>query len=131
MDQDWEIASISRDVVAANGGMVTVEWTLNQVPDREWFQFLVFSGEAKSGSLTFLMSDPTLSGRKLRFTVPNDDLAAAVRWIEKSIGMANQKFDAQVLSKRRREDEARQAAAAAAEQQLREARERLEKLDEG
>lgn len=131
MDQSWKIAPVGRDVAAASGGMVTVEWTLNQVPDKDWFQFVIFSGETKSGSLTFVMSDPTLSGKKLRFTVPNDDMESAVRWVEKSIEAANQKFDAQVLSKRRREAEAQQAAATAEEQQLREARERLNKLDKG
>jgi hypothetical protein len=89
---------------------------LNQVPDRDWFQFVVFSGESKSGSFTFIRSEPTLSGKRLQFTV------RTTTWQTPSGG---------VLSKRRREAEAQQASAAAAKEQLREAREQLNKLDEG
>lgn len=128
MEQDWEIKATGRDVIAADQNTIVLEWTLNQTPDPEWMQFLIASGAPKSGSLTFVMSDPKLVGNKLRMVAEDRDLEPAVGWVEKSIPIANQKFESQVLARRRREDAQRREQEEAKEARLREARARLQDL---
>lgn len=128
MKEDWHIKSTSRDVVAEHSGELVLEWTLNQTPEPNWIQFLITSGVPKSGSMAFIASEPRLVGNLLRVNVSAGDLEGAVTWVEQSIPIANQKFEAQVLVKRRREEAQRQEQQAAQEARLQEARARLDRL---
>lgn len=78
--------------------------------------------------MTFIGHDPRLFGDRFRMVIEDRDLEAAVRWVEQSIPIANQKFELQVLAKRRREDEHRQQQEAAKEARLQDARARLDRL---
>lgn len=125
MQADWEITASSPDVVEQQGSMLVLEWTLNRRPDPEWTQFLAYSGAPKSGSLTFITHDPKVVGNKLRLVIEDRDIEAAARYVEQSIPLANQKFESQVMARRRREDEQRQQTDAAATARLDQARDRL------
>jgi hypothetical protein len=128
MEPDWEIKATGRDVIGGDQSSIVLEWTLNRNPDPEWLQFLIASGVSKAGSMTFISHDPKLLGNRLRMVMEDRDLEAAVRWVEQSIPIANQKFELQVLAKRRREDEQRQQQEAAKDARLQEARTRLNRL---
>jgi hypothetical protein len=128
MEKDWEIKATGRDVIQAKQGTIVLEWTLNQSPEQDWMQFLIASSVTKSGSMTFLRSDPKLMGDRLRMVVEDRDLEAAVSWIEQSIPIANQKFESQVLAKRRREEEQRRQQEAADQAELQQARDRLGRI---
>lgn len=125
MQEDWEITASSPDVVEQQGSMLVLEWTLSRRPDPEWTQFLAYSGAPKSGSLTFISHDPKVVGDKLRLVVEDRDIEAAARYVEQSIPIANQKFESQVIARRRREAVQRQEQEAAATARLEQARDRL------
>jgi hypothetical protein len=127
--QDWKITAGSPDVVEAHGSTLVLEWTLNKAPDPEWMQFLINSGATRSGSLTFVAHDPKLIGNKVRMFIEDRDVEAATRYMEQSIPLANQKFDSQVLSKRRREATQRQEQEAATSARIEQVRERIRKLN--
>jgi hypothetical protein len=127
-EQDWEISWTGKDVIDSKGNVIVLEWTLNRVPDTEWVQFLVSSGVGKSGSAEFIASEPRLVHDRVRITVPDRDLEAAVTYVEESIRAANQKFNTQVMTRRRREAAEREAQEAANQQQLKDARDRLNRL---
>lgn len=128
MQEDWKITASSPDVVEQQGSTLVLEWTLNRRPDPEWTQFLVYSGAHKSGSLTFITHEPKITGNKLRMFIEDRDIEAAARYIEQSIPLANQKFESQVLSRRRREAELKQEQGAAATARLEQARDRLRRV---
>ena len=82
VEEDWEIKSTGPDVIDADQNTIVLEWTLNQTPDPDWKQFLITSGVPKSGSLTFVISEPKLLGNKIRMVVEDRDLNEAVAWVE-------------------------------------------------
>jgi hypothetical protein len=128
-EEDWEIAAGAPDVKEAQGSTLVLEWTLNKTPDPEWAQFLVYSGAPKSGSMTFIAHDPKIVGNKVSMVVEDRDVEAAARYVQQSIPLANQKFESQVLAKRRREAAQRQEQEAATAARMEQARDRLRKLD--
>lgn len=129
MQEDWEITVGAPDVVEARGSTVLLEWPLNKTPDPEWIQFLVYSDAPKSGSMTFIAHNPQLIGNKLRMFMEDRDVEAAARYIEQSVPLANQKFEAQVVARRRREADQATEQEAASMARMEQVRERLRKLN--
>jgi hypothetical protein len=125
MVQDWAIRVVGRDVAESKGGILILEWTLNQSPDPEWTPFLVHSSVQKSGSATFAFSQPVISGNKVRMPVEDRDIEAAASYIDKSISYANERFESQVVARRQREAERKQQEEAAQAARLDQVRDRL------
>lgn len=106
-----------------------IEWALNRSPEPEWIRYFVTAPGQRSGSVDFLTRAPEVLGSKVRFTVPEGDLENAVRWVERTIGEANQAFNTYVMSRRQQEESERQAEEVTRERRLLEARQRLERLN--
>jgi hypothetical protein len=128
MQDDWTITAGTPDVVQQQGSTLVLEWPLNRTPDPEWEQFFVHSGAPRSGSLTFISHDPRVVGNKLRLFVEDRDIEAAARYVGQSIPLANQKFESQVMARRRRETAQKQEQEAAATARLEQARDRLRRV---
>ena len=129
MGQEWEIYHTGRKVVDAPPGLIVIEWALNRSPEPEWIRYFVTAPGQRSGSVDFLTRAPEVLGSKVRFTVPEGDLENAVRWVERTIGEANQAFNTYVMSRRQQEESERQAEEVTRERRLLEARQRLERLN--
>jgi hypothetical protein len=121
VDEASDIKLVSCDVKRPERGLLVLEWTLNQRPEPEWLDFLNHSGASKSGSIGYAK----LRGAKLLMHVEDHDIELAGNYIMKSIPIANQRFESEVLAKRRHESTERLAQEAAIEASLQEARARL------
>lgn len=124
------IEIVSRNVTAATGGGITVEWKLDRTPDDDWKGYLRSPGVTKTGTIGFIQAEPYVISDMIRITVPDADLESAVRWVEAAAAAANQKYETYVVARARQREAERQAAGAEAAASIQRAQERLRKMDE-
>jgi len=83
LDRQSEVGTVGRTVL---------KFTLNAAPASDWVQLFHDAVGTKSGSFNFIHSDPEVSGNTIIWSVPVEDVQAAVEYVEEALPRANGKY---------------------------------------
>ena len=129
-DVQWTpVEAVSKKVAKKMaGGRITLEFRLNQAPDIEWEKGRQVTGTGRSGPMEYVMGpEPRVVGDLITWDIPEQAMADAVSYVNRSIEAANQRYRG-VLARRQAEKEKRAEKEAKDQASIEELQRKLDEL---